>query len=82
MAENCENLIWQAVNVETCCEIINWARMKHGSKWVLRQCEVFVQEEFSQLVQSGVWLDLDEETVKSVLTSDFLQVSDTKNLNN
>jgi BTB/POZ domain-containing protein 7 len=53
-----------------------WGSQPHGSAWVYRQAKQFLCEEFSQLVNSPILVQIDKTHLIDCLRSDFLQASE------
>ncbi|RXG51806.1 BTB/POZ domain-containing protein 7 [Armadillidium vulgare] len=73
LTQSCEDLIVESLSTDNLVSVLKWSGQSHGSAWVQRQALHFLREEFSQIAQSGVLLELDKATLTDVLSSDFLQ---------
>ncbi|XP_045110710.1 BTB/POZ domain-containing protein 7-like isoform X1 [Portunus trituberculatus] len=76
LTQGCEDLIVESLCLENLVSILRWSGEAHGSAWVHRQALHFLREEFAQVAQSGVLLELDKATLLEGLTSDFLQAAE------
>ena len=76
LTQGCEDLIVESLNLDNLVSVLRWSRESHGSAWVYRQALHFLREEFSQVAQSGVLLELDKPTLLEGLVSDFLQAAE------
>ena len=76
LTQGCEDLIVESLSLENLVSVLRWSRESHGSAWVHRQALHFLREEFSQVAQSGVLLELDKGTLIEALASDFLQAAE------
>ncbi|KAK8373937.1 hypothetical protein O3P69_011961, partial [Scylla paramamosain] len=76
LTQGCEDLIVESLCLENLVSILRWSGEAHGSAWVHRQALHFLREEFAQVAQSGVLLELDKTTLLEGLTSDFLQAAE------
>ncbi|ROT82918.1 putative BTB/POZ domain-containing protein 7 isoform X1 [Penaeus vannamei] len=76
LTQGCEDLIVESVSLDNLVSVLRWSGEAHGSAWVHRQALHFLREEFSQVAQSGVLLELDKSTLLEALISDFLQAAE------
>ncbi|CAG0897944.1 unnamed protein product [Darwinula stevensoni] len=76
LCQACEDLIVESLAPQTLLAILSWSQEAHGSKWVRRQALAYLREEFSQIAQTPVLLNLDKEVFAEALQSDFLQASE------
>lgn len=76
LTQSCEDLIVESLSTENLVSVLRWSGQAHGSAWVQRQALHFLREEFSQVAQSSVLLELDKTTLSEVLASDFLQAAE------
>ncbi|KAA0197169.1 hypothetical protein HAZT_HAZT010251 [Hyalella azteca] len=76
LTQSCEDLIVESLSLENLVSVLQWSRQSHGSAWVQRQALHYLREEFSQVVQSPVLLELDKMTLIHALMSDFLQAAE------
>jgi len=73
----CEDIIAEALTVDSLPSVLQWSSKPHGSIWVHRQAIQFLREEFSQLVQPchlPVLYELSRDYLLDAVSSDFLQV--------
>lgn len=75
LAQGCEDLILEYLNIDTLATVLHWSCQPHGSAWVHRQALHFLREEFQPVAQSPVLHQLDKAHIIEVLQSSFLQVS-------
>jgi len=76
----CEDIIAEALTIDSLPSVLQWSSKPHGSEWVHRQAVQFLREEFSQLVQPchlPVLYELSREYIIEAVSSDFLQVGST-----
>ncbi|XP_053638043.1 BTB/POZ domain-containing protein 7 isoform X3 [Cherax quadricarinatus] len=76
LTQGCEDMIVESLSLDNLVSILRWSGEAHGSAWVHRQALHFLREEFSQVAQSGVLLELEKSTLLEALTSDFLQAAE------
>ncbi|XP_066982557.1 BTB/POZ domain-containing protein 7 isoform X2 [Macrobrachium rosenbergii] len=76
LTQGCEDMIVESISLDNLVSILRWSGEAHGSAWVHRQALHFLREEFSQVAQSGVLLELEKSTLVEALTSDFLQAAE------
>ncbi|XP_050313957.1 BTB/POZ domain-containing protein 7 isoform X2 [Anthonomus grandis grandis] len=76
LAQGCEDLILEALSLETLPSVLQWSKQPHGSAWVHRQAMHFLREEFQPVAQSPVLHQLDKGHIIEVLKSPFLQASE------
>ncbi|KAK4315569.1 hypothetical protein Pmani_013210 [Petrolisthes manimaculis] len=76
LTQGCEDLIVESLCLDNLVSVLRWSGEAHGSAWVHRQALHYLREEFSQVAQSGVLLELDKVTLLEALTSDFLQAAE------
>ncbi|XP_042235708.1 BTB/POZ domain-containing protein 7-like isoform X3 [Homarus americanus] len=76
LTQGCEDMIVESLSLDNLVSILRWSGEAHGSAWVHRQALHFLREEFSQVAQSGVLLELEKSTLLEALMSDFLQAAE------
>ncbi|KAF2367455.1 BTB/POZ domain [Trinorchestia longiramus] len=76
LTQSCEDLIVESLSLDNLVSVLHWSRQSHGSAWVQRQALHYLREEFSQVAQSPVLLELDKQTLIHALMSDFLQAAE------
>lgn len=76
MAHACEDIIARSITTENLVSILTWSLEPHGSHWVHRQAQQYLQEEFSAAAASPVLFELRESQLIMALKSDFLQVAE------
>ncbi|XP_066155348.1 BTB/POZ domain-containing protein 7 [Euwallacea fornicatus] len=76
LSQGCEDLILEALSLDTLPAVLQWSSQPHGSAWVHRQALHFLREEFQPVSQSPVFYLLDKEHIIEVLKSPFLQASE------
>jgi len=77
LSSGCEDIIAEALTVDSLPSVLQWSSKPHGSVWVHRQAVQFLREEFSQLVQPchlPVLYELSRDYLVDAVSSDFLQV--------
>ena len=57
-------------------EVLEWSGQPYGSPWVHRQAHQFLLEDFAHIPLSPALERLGRDTLRSVLTSDFVQASE------
>ncbi|GFR58467.1 BTB/POZ domain-containing protein 7-like [Elysia marginata] len=62
--------------LDSLLSVLSWSSEPHGSKWVHRQAVIFITDEFQQIANSPVILDISKEYLRDVIASDFLQSSE------
>lgn len=70
----CEDIIADSITLDNLMSVLNWSSEPHGSSWVLRQALHFLREEFIQVANSPVLLELSKSHLIETLSSDLLQV--------
>jgi len=78
LSSGCEDIIAEAMTIDSLPSVLHWSSKPHGSAWVHRQALQFLREEFSQLVQPchlPVLYELSHDYLVDAVSSDFLQVS-------
>ena len=75
LSQNCEDAIVQRLNHTNIAEVLEWSGQPYGSAWVHRQAQQFLLEDFAHIAASPALEKLSKETMRSLLSSDFLQVS-------
>ena len=76
LSQNCEDAIVQRLNPANICEVLDWSGQPYGSAWVHRQAHQFLLEDFPNIAASPALERLGKDTMKLLLTSDFLQASE------
>ncbi|XP_072181901.1 BTB/POZ domain-containing protein 7-like [Diadema setosum] len=76
MAQACEDIIARSITTENLVSILTWSLEPHGSHWVHRQAQQYLQEEFCAVAASPVLFELRESQLIMALKSDFLQVAE------
>ncbi|XP_037073284.1 BTB/POZ domain-containing protein 7-like [Pollicipes pollicipes] len=71
-----EDLILEALCVESLPRILRWSAEPHGSQWVHRQALQFLCEEFSAVVCTPSLHELSLSQLAAVVSSDFVQASE------
>lgn len=80
MCRGCEDIIAEALTIDSLPSVLQWSSKPHGSEWVHRQAVQFLREEFSQLIQPchlPVLYELSRDYLVDAVSSDFLQVGST-----
>ncbi|KAM9294092.1 BTB/POZ domain-containing protein 7 isoform 2-T2 [Gastrophryne carolinensis] len=76
LAQGCEDIIAESVSLDTLIAILKWSSQPYGSNWVHRQALHFLCEEFSQVMTSEVFYELNKDHLLTVIQSDYLQASE------
>lgn len=76
LAQGCEDLIAESISLDTLIAILKWSSQPYGSSWVHRQGLHFLCEEFSQVMISDVFYELNKDHLLTVIQSDYLQASE------
>ncbi|XP_075048518.1 BTB/POZ domain-containing protein 7 [Mixophyes fleayi] len=76
LAQGCEDIIAESVSLDTLIAILKWSSQPYGSNWVHRQALHFLCEEFSQVMTSDVFYELNKDHLLTVIQSDYLQASE------
>ena len=76
LSQNCEDAIVQRLNQTNIADVLDWSGQPYGSPWVNRQAQQFLLEDFAHLPLSPALERISKETLRSVLTSDFVQASE------
>lgn len=76
LAQGCEDLILEWLNLDTLPMVLKWASQAHGSAWVHRQSCHYLREEFSAIASSQVLHQLDKQQLIAALHNNFLQASE------
>ena len=76
LSQNCEDAIVQRLNHTNIAEVLEWSGQPYGSAWVHRQAQQFLLEDFAHIAASPALEKLSKETMRSLLSSDFLQASE------
>ncbi|KAG9481823.1 hypothetical protein GDO78_010837 [Eleutherodactylus coqui] len=76
LAQGCEDIVAESISLDTLIAILKWSSQPYGSNWVYRQALHFLCEEFSQVMTSDVFYELNKDHLLSVIQSDYLQASE------
>ena len=76
LSQNCEDAIVQRLNQDNIADVLEWSSQPYGSPWVNRQANQFLLEDFAHIALSPALDKINKETLRSVLTSDFVQASE------
>ena len=76
LSQNCEDAIVQRLNQDNIADVLEWSSQPYGSPWVNRQANQFLLEDFAHIAQSPALDKVTKDTLRSVLTSDFVQASE------
>ena len=77
MAQNCEDAIVQRLNETNVVEVLEWSGQPHGSAWVHRQTMQYLLEDFVHVTSSASLECISKDTLKAIISSDFVQASET-----
>ncbi|GFO11987.1 BTB/POZ domain-containing protein 7 [Plakobranchus ocellatus] len=76
ISQGCEDIIIEYLCLDSLLSVLSWSSEPHGSKWVHRQATAFMTEEFQQVMNSPVILEIGKDYLQEVIASDFLQCSE------
>ncbi|XP_068004908.1 BTB/POZ domain-containing protein 7 isoform X2 [Melanerpes formicivorus] len=76
LAQGCEDIIAESISLDTLIAILKWSSQPYGSKWVHRQALHFLCEEFTQVMTSDVFYELNKDHLLTAIQSDYLQASE------
>ena len=76
LSQNCEDAIVQRLNQDNIADVLEWSSQPYGSPWVNRQANQFLLEDFAHIALSPALDNITKDTLRSVLTSDFVQASE------
>ena len=80
LSQSCEDMLMQLMTTRNVIDILSWSLLPHGSAWMARQAQQFLEEEFFTLTSNAELLGrIDEETLIRILKSDFTQVGSVAN---
>ena len=76
LSQSCEDVLMQLMTTQNVIDIQQWSLQPHGSAWIARQAQQFLEEDFFSFASNTEILGkVDEETLLRILKSDFTQVS-------
>ena len=79
LAQACEDMLMQLMTIDNVITILHWSLNSHGSAWVGRQAQQFLEEEFFNIANHvEVLPHLKQETIVRILKSDFTQASESE----
>ena len=78
LSQNCEDAIVQRLNQTNIADVLDWSGQPYGSPWVNRQAHQFLLDDFAHLPLSCGLEKLSKETLRSVITSDYVQASESE----
>jgi len=76
LAQNSEDAIVQRLNHTNIAEVLEWSGQPYGSAWVNRQAHQYLLEDFAHISVSPALERISKETLRSLLSSDYLQASE------
>jgi len=76
LAQNSEDAIVQRLNHTNIAEVLEWSGQPYGSYWVNRQAHQYLLEDFAHISLSPALEKINKETLRSLLSSDYLQASE------
>ena len=80
LSQSCEDVLMQLMTTQNVIDILQWSLQPHGSAWIARQAQQFLEEDFFSFSSNPEVLGrLDENTLIKILKSDFTQVSKLSN---
>ena len=78
LSQSCEDVLMQLMTTQNVIDILQWSLQPHGSAWIARQAQQFLEEDFFSFSSNPEVLGrLNENTLIKILKSDFTQVSKT-----
>ena len=81
LSQSCEDVLMQLMTTQNVIDILQWSLQPHGSAWIARQAQQFLEEDFFSFASNTEILGtVDEKTLIRILKSDFTQVRKVKNL--
>ena len=80
LSQACEDMLMQLMSIDNVVQILSWSLNSHGSAWVGRQAQQYLEEEFFNVAlhHCGVLASLNQETIVRILKSDFTQGSESE----
>jgi len=80
LSQACEDMLMQLMSTDNVEQILSWSLNSHGSAWVGRQAQQYLEEEFFNVALNHpeVLASLNQETIVRILTSDFTQGSESE----
>ena len=79
LAQSCEDMLMQYLNINNVVTILNWSLNPYGSSWIARQAYQFLEEEFFTIsTRLDVLGSLTQSTMIRILKSDFAQASESE----
>ena len=79
LAQSCEDMLMQCLNINNVVTILNWSLNPYGSSWISRQAYQFLEEEFFTIsTRLDVLSSLTQTTMIRILKSDFAQASESE----
>lgn len=78
LAQNCEDAIVQRLNQSNIVEVLEWSGQPYGSAWVNRQAYQYLLEDFAHITSSPTLEKISKETLRSLISSDFVQASESE----
>ena len=76
LSQSCEDVLMQLMTTQNVIDILQWSLQPHGSAWIARQAQQFLEEDFFSFASNSEILGtVDEKTLIRILKSDFTQVS-------
>ena len=80
LSQACEDMLMQLMSIDNVVQILSWSLNSHGSAWVGRQAQQYLEEEFFNVALNHceVLAELNQETIVRLLKSDFTQASESE----
>jgi len=72
LLQGCERALLDLVNSETFLFLFKWSSKPHGSTWLRRQLVIYASENFIQLAHTNALIFIDQEDLKDIIRSDFI----------
>ncbi|XP_023340212.1 BTB/POZ domain-containing protein 7 [Eurytemora carolleeae] len=78
LAQNSEDAIVHRLNQNNIVEVLDWSGQPYGSAWVHRQAMQYLLEDFVHVTSSPALEKLNKDTLRSIISSDFIQASESE----
>ncbi|EDO29060.1 predicted protein, partial [Nematostella vectensis] len=69
----CEDIIVEELSPASLLVTLEWSAKPHGSKWVAKQAEQYLLEEFTTIMRSEVFTKIPKLYLERAIQSDFIQ---------
>ena len=74
LSHKCEDLLVDSISLDNVIALINWSKEPHGSKYVYRNCLVYLREDYVNFCGSPGFFEIDRSIFCELISSDFVQV--------